>query len=69
MPKTGLLLHGKSIYARGSSTRTLDTSGSEVWSLSALSVGEYRLEFVYRRPWEPLSTTQQNMQFTLEVMP
>jgi copper homeostasis protein (lipoprotein) len=69
MPKTGLMLHGKSIYAKGASTRVLDTAGSEVWSLSALSVGQYRLEFVYRRPWEPLSARQQTMQFTLEVIP
>jgi len=69
LPKMGLTLHSKSIYAGGSATRSLGAAGSEVWNLSALRAGEYRLEFVYRRPWEPLSATQQQMQFTLEVTP
>jgi predicted secreted protein len=67
-PGPGLTIRGKSIYTRSATTQGQNALGCEIWSLSATQGGEYRLNFLYRRPWEPLSPVQKKFQFTLEVL-
>jgi len=64
-PDAGLTTHGEPILVRGASD--LGAPGNEVWSLSATQSGGYTLQFVYRRPWEPVSSAEKTLKFILQI--
>ncbi len=66
-PDAGLTVHGEPILVRGASQARLGAPGTEVWSLSATQSGGYTLQFVYRRPWEPVSSAEKTLKFILQV--
>ena len=66
-PDSGLTIHGEPILVRGASQARLGAPGNEVWSLSATQSGGYTLQFVYRRPWEPVSSAEKTLKFILQV--
>jgi len=65
-PDARLSIHGEPILVRTLQAR-LGAPGNEVWSLSATQSGEYTLQFVYRRPWEPISSAEKTLKFILQV--
>ena len=66
-PDSGLTIHGEPILVRGASQARLGAPGNEVWSLSATQSGGYTLQFVYRRPWEPVSSAEKTLKFILQA--
>jgi inhibitor of cysteine peptidase len=67
-PDAGLTIHGEPTLVRGASQASLGAPGNEVWSLSATQSGAYTLQFVYRRPWEPVSSAEKTLKFILQVV-
>ena len=66
-PDAKLTIHGEPILVKGASQARLGASGNEVWSLSATQSGGYTLQFVYHRPWEPVSSAEKTLKFILQV--
>jgi len=66
-PDAGLTVHGEPTAVRGAYQARLGAPGNEIWSLSATQSGEYTLQFVYRRPWEPISSAEKALKFILQV--
>jgi len=63
----GLTVHGEPLLVKGTSQARLGAPGDEFWSLSATQSGGYTVQFVYRRPWEPVSSAQKTLKFILQV--
>jgi inhibitor of cysteine peptidase len=69
MVTPGLKVTNDTFYPSDTSGSMVGAGGTRVWTITAMSPGEQKIQAIYKHPWEPVTGKENTFSMTIKVSP